>query len=481
MHRSIVKRVLLFNERYALFGAEDRLLAAVSGGTDSTALLSILATLQRDGRVKDLLCVHFNHRLRDQADRDEAFVKALADAWAVPCLVETRDIGAQAQCDGCSVETAGRQWRLARLQSLARTHHCAAVVTGHHLDDNAETLIHRLARGTGYRGLCGIRPVRRHGGVRLISPLRPLTRQELAAYLASQKQPWCEDATNQDTAYTRNHIRHRLLPQLTRRCPSLGQSLSQLSLACHGLYADRVEPRVQTLLNAHVRFSIDCAVVTLPPLAEESPLVLVELVRQTLTAMGTSLRTVTQPHYRAVVALLRGRGRPVTLPGGMLADRKRGTVRFHRRPAGTGRKDDPLELALPGSTRLGPVELRTRIVDVSRMDKGQRDNRSVEYFDLHKVTLPLHVRGRRPGDRFVPLGRRQAQKVGKFLSRADVGALDPSDVVIVADDGETILWVCPVRMSDAARVTPRTGKVLEISARIDREISDRSRTADECR
>ncbi|NQV36327.1 MAG: tRNA lysidine(34) synthetase TilS [Phycisphaeraceae bacterium] len=474
MQTPILQKVIEFNERHALFSQDASLLVAVSGGGDSTALLSMLVTLEKQGHLKALVCVHFNHRLRAQADRDETFVKGLAHTWAVPFISETCDIKARAQTHHCSLETAGRQWRLERLISLAQKHQCTAIATGHHLDDNAETLIHRLSRGTGFRGLCGIRPFRVHHGMRVISPLLALTRQDIGAYLASQKQLWCEDATNQETTYTRNYIRQTLLPELSKQCPALTEKLADLSLKCHHLYAAEIEARADALLRSQVQVSEGAAVVTLSGLPQESNLVLVELVRQILTHLGIPLQKVTQYHYQSMMALMQAQASHVTLPGKGSAILDHGTVRIVRPPLTPERETNPMELTLPGLTRFGDLSFFTRITDVAHIDPQQRSNQSIEYLDLHQVTLPLQLRPRVPGDRFIPLGKTSPQKIGKFLSRADLRGVDRNHTVILCDGEQTILWVCPIRMSELAKVTNKTKEVLEISVKT--EVLQTSRT-----
>ncbi|MCP4454311.1 MAG: tRNA lysidine(34) synthetase TilS [Planctomycetes bacterium] len=463
MQVSILQKVIDFTEQQALFSKDAVLMVAVSGGGDSTALLSILVQLRTQDLVKDLVCVHFNHQLRKQALHDQAFVENMAHAWGVPFVRETQNIKDRAQTHRCSIETAGRQWRLERLTALAQAHPCTAIATGHHLDDNAETLIHRLSRGTGFRGLCGIRPVRSHRGVRFISPLLTLTRHEIMAYLGSQQHRWCKDATNQDLTYRRNYLRQALLPELSKQCPALTKQLAHLSQRCHDLYANRVETCANELLKSHVRFSASTAVVTLETLPQTSHVVLAELIRQILTALDVPLRTVTRHHYQTLIALIQGHASQVTLPGNTRAVLDRGAVRFLRKTDAHALRIEPVKLNVPGTTRFGARCFLTRIIDVSQIDTQQRNNLYVETLDLQLVALPLQLRARLPGDRFVPLGKTHSQKVGKFLGRARVKGADRIHTVILCDSEQTILWVCPVRMSEVAKVTNKTKEVLEIS------------------
>ncbi|MCF7975240.1 MAG: tRNA lysidine(34) synthetase TilS [Phycisphaerae bacterium] len=469
MDSAPLQKVVAFITQYALLSREDRLLVAVSGGADSTALLAMLVALKQDRQIKDVMCVHFNHQLRDEADRDQAFVQHLSDTWAIPLILETMSVKAHAQALHCSIETAGRQWRQARLIHLARTQGCSAIVTGHHQDDNAETLIHRLSRGTGYRGLCGIRPVRVHQQMRFISPLLALTRQDILTFLDNHHLTWCEDVTNLDLTYTRNYIRQALLPGLLVQCPELKDRLRALSQRCLTLYTRRIEPRVVTLW-IHVNIAEDRATIALEAIARESTLVLVEMIRQVLTHLKRPLQPVTQWHYQAVVDLIRGNITHVTLPGRMFVVRDSGQIRFVQANDTPAPTLDAVELAIPGSTRFGDLCFFTRFVKTAEIRYESRSNRSIEYFDRHKMRLPLHIRQRTPGDRFIPLGKHTLQKVGKFLSRAHVTALEQRHMAILCDDTDDILWICPVRMADKAKINQETEEVLEVVLRIDPEI-----------
>jgi tRNA(Ile)-lysidine synthase len=470
MHRAILQKVIASDHSYGFFTRTTRMLVAVSGGADSTALLRLLATLKDQGYIKDLLCVHFNHQLRTQADQDQLFVEQLASSRALPFVCETQDVEALAKANELSIETAGRQWRLTRLIDLATKHQCDTIATGHHLNDNVETLIHRLARGTGYRGLCGIRPIRYHQGQRVISPLLCLTRQDILTYLSSQKQRWCEDASNQDQTYTRNYIRQTILPKLANKHPQLLKKLATLSLTCHSLYAQRIEPHVETLLESEANFTQDTASIQLEMLRQEPPLILVEFFRQILTRLDIPLRTVSQYHYQAMLKLLQGRASCVNLPGNTSVTIERGNLIFKQVQVPQNKWLDPVELTLPGSTRFGQLVFQARIMDRSQMDSQQGQNRCLEYFDLETLNLPLFVRQRVPGDQFIPLGKRTPQKVGKFLSRTPLSKTDRDRAAILCDDQGDIHWVCPVRMSEQGKATNKTTDILEISVRIDPKI-----------
>jgi tRNA(Ile)-lysidine synthase len=188
-------------------------LAAVSGGADSVALLRALAALKSGGEGV-LAAVHVNHQLRaDEAAADEDFVVELCRSLAVPCEVGRVEVG-RTRSSGEGLEAAARKARYAFLQQAASRFGARYVVTAHTADDQAETILHRILRGTGMRGLAGMARARRLGPATLIRPLLGIRRRELLAYLDDVGQPFRHDSTNRDARFTRNRIRHQLLPLL---------------------------------------------------------------------------------------------------------------------------------------------------------------------------------------------------------------------------------------------------------------------------
>jgi tRNA(Ile)-lysidine synthase len=188
-------------------------LAAVSGGADSVALLRAMAALKSGGNGR-LFVAHFQHGLRAAADEEARFVEALAARLGLTTIVGAGDpVAIRAHHDG--LEAGARGQRYAFLHEAAERIGARYVVTGHTADDQAETIIHRIVRGTGVAGLAGIHRARRlSDAVTLIRPLLDVRRSEILDYLSALEQPFCEDASNQDPAYIRNRIRHDLLPNL---------------------------------------------------------------------------------------------------------------------------------------------------------------------------------------------------------------------------------------------------------------------------
>ena len=221
---------MAFDKAHALLTPGRRVLAAVSGGPDSVALAHFLAQMaRRKGLALELLHVH--HGLRGRAaDRDAASVEALGRALGVPARVVRADVKALAGRRGLGLEEAGRKERYRALIARARRGRFDAVATGHHLDDQAETVLLHLLRGTSLEGLGGIAPRRPLApGIELIRPLLPLTRAEVLLYLELHGLSWREDRTNKDRTFARNWVRAEVLPLLESRAPGVKERLSAIA------------------------------------------------------------------------------------------------------------------------------------------------------------------------------------------------------------------------------------------------------------
>ena len=194
---------------------EGSVLAAVSGGADSVAMLRMLADAGRT-----LAVAHYNHGLRDEAGEDEAFVKSLCGQWDLPFASERGNVP-----KGAGVEAAAREMRYAFLERVRAERGLDCIATAHTADDNAETVLLNLTRGAGLPGLCGI-PYRRG---RIVRPLLRVTREEILRYLSEREIPYREDASNRDTVYRRNFIRHQVIPALKKVNPSLTDAVTRLT------------------------------------------------------------------------------------------------------------------------------------------------------------------------------------------------------------------------------------------------------------
>ncbi len=472
------EKVAGFIRANGLFAGGECILLAVSGGADSIALLHVMRRLTSDGIIgAELFCAHINHQLRGrESEGDETFVAEQARELGLPVTSRGVDVTAYAKEHRLSIETAGRQVRLACLAEIAQAQGCAWIATGHQRDDNAETVVQRLRRGTGFRGLGGIWPARRlDGNLRLARPLLCSTRAEIVAYLQTRNLRWREDHTNADCTYTRNYVRHRLLPALqSQSTGSLADTLTELAASAGRLH-QRVSEQAKRATSTIVRCTGDAVSIDTEALAALPQIVAVELIRLQLPRLGGGERDLTRRHYENILQLAHqppGK-HMLTLPGGLSVRTEHGNLILQpRQPANRYEGSvQSVALDIPGMASFAGHTVEARILGRAEIEttKIERDKSPfLEYLDLDRVGRPLVVRRRRPGDRFRPLGLAGEKKVGKFLTAARVPA-KVRENVLVFDDGQKIVWVCPVRICEQVKVTERTQRILMLS------VSDRQR------
>lgn len=317
-------------DRHGMIRPGDRVLAAVSGGGDSVLLLHLLRAL-RASLPFTLTMAHLNHGLRGEAaDADEAFVRALADRLALDLRVERADLGRGAG-DPSSLEERARDARRDFLVRTARETGCARIALGHTLDDQAETVLMWLLRGTGRGGLAGMEPVTPEG---LIRPLLRVRRSEARAHLHSMGETYRDDETNDDPGRTRNWIRHELVPLIERRFPG---AVSRMGAVAGSLGGEEI--LLDGLAAALVR-EADGGL-TAPAGGwdpDREALLAARAARIAAERAGMDPRLLERDHIEAILDLARERpeGRGVDLPGGFRAESRGGAVLFRRRAAPDG-------------------------------------------------------------------------------------------------------------------------------------------------
>jgi len=446
------KKIADFIKAHGLFGPADRVLLAISGGADSIALLYVMRQLLTHKVLKvEFLCAHINHQLRGmEANLDEDFVTAEAAKLKLPLMTKRLDVRGFARGHKLSIETAARKLRIEALLDMARVNSCCCIATGHQKNDNAETILQRLARGTGFRGLGGIWPMRtfnpstvsrsgrsNRNRIKFVRPLLCVTRNEIIEYLQQRNLTWRTDHTNADCTYRRNYIRHRLLPQLQQKCSgSIVEQLFGLSQSAqrfYGLVCCRAEDVWPKLTDS----ADDKVVMNLGNFVSEHPAVKVELIRQGLTAVGSGERDLTQKHYEKILRLAGQNvsGKKIELPGRFTVQREYGNLIFARVSIAVPATAKHTEVKIPGAIKFGGYSIKATILDAgcstlrsatedgSMLDTRRKTKSKIqfmEYFDLDKLKLPLFVRFREAGDKFWPLGLPAEKKVGKFLTTAKV-------------------------------------------------------------
>ena len=291
---------------------------AVSGGADSVALL---AALRPAGR---LVVAHLNHMLRgEESDADERFVRDLAQGWGLPCRVERIDTLSEAK--GGNLEAVARTARYRWFAEVAANAGAGWIATGHHADDQAETVLHRLIRGTGLQGLRGIAPLRRDGAAPVVRPLLAIPRADLAAYLAEIGQPYRTDASNADPRFTRNRIRHELLPLLRTFHPDVVAALGRTAAQAEEVFAQQQAEGERLLKAVELPANGGGAVLDAAKLEAHGDPAIRLVFRAVWAREGWPTAAMTFAHWERLAGIARG-ATAADFPGGVHVRRAGGAV-----------------------------------------------------------------------------------------------------------------------------------------------------------
>jgi tRNA(Ile)-lysidine synthase len=470
-------KVLETLNRAGMVRPGERILVGLSGGADSVALTEILVELSpRFDPPLSLVLAHLNHGLREEADEDEAFCRDIARRLSLPLASERIDVAALAARTKRSIEDEGRRRRYRFLTAQAARSACQRVAVGHTLDDQAETFLLRLLRGSGGRGLGSVHPV---VGGRLIRPLLEVRRREIEEYLKSRGIDYREDLSNADLRFTRNRLRHQTLPDLERNFnPRLVETLSKSAslLRDEEDWMERETERVFETLAVQeggiVGIDVDA-------LSRLHPALRRRVVRRAIERVRGDLMNVGQVHVEEVLALAwAGKsGREVHLPG-LRADRSFGRLRIRTAPSGRqnvrerGYNGFEYRLSIPARVRIpekGGI-LSARLHAEWRWERGDVAPRAVGNAVLVAVEedskeLPeLVVRSPRPGDRFRALGAPGSKSLMRYLMERRVDREERGLVPLLVrgrerggesrEREEEILWVVGHGVSESSRLAP---------------------------
>jgi len=461
-----------------ILGREDSVVVAVSGGADSMALLHLLLALNATTDWKLRLHVaHLNHQLRkEDADEDAAFVQAVCDDLSLPCTIETRDIAARAEAEGIGIEELARRERYTFFERVCLKVGAKVVAVAHHADDNAETILHRILRGTGLRGLAGIprrRSISPASDIFVARPVLHLNRKFLRDYLADAGIAFREDKSNQSNEPMRNRIRNVILPMLANEVnPQVHDALTRLGSQARWLEEFLGETVQRTFDTLVISRNDQTLTLNADVMARKSRIVQTELVRLAYASFGLGEQDLAFNHLVSALDLIAdpASGRQTQLPGGMTIEKRYRQLIFSL-PSDQPRETIAPQVAihLPGKTLLPlrALELECVIEEVAACEipRLRRTASSMhEYVDLDAVRAPLVVRSRRVGDRFFPLGAPGSKTIADFLADEKVAPAARQSVVILCDQLGPI-WLVGYRIDDRVKLTSLSKRVLHLQAR----------------
>ena len=458
----LIQSMLSTIRRYSMMETGDRVLCAVSGGPDSVALLHALWSV-RDELGISLHVAHLNHCFRGaESDADAEYVRELASNIGLDCSVESIDVPELQKVLRLSTEEAARLVRYEFLERVASEVGASRIAVGHTADDQVETVLLNLLRGTGIDGLSGMPPVRG----KIIRPLIEVRRSEVEAYVERHGLHPRIDATNLVAEYTRNRIRLDLLPLLRREYnPETDAAILRLAELARA-DAAYMNVEAEEAFNGSITqrgadsLSLDANAVQSYPLALRR-----RIVREAVKAVRGEIADVGFIHIEELLRLLdAGTDFKYELPGGVFVQRTRAAlVLSSSRPS-----ELPIiycyDLAVPGETVVPEIDVRIRTEITSQAVDHARPRGSMEVvLDYEAISGKLVVRSWRPGDRIRPLGLGGSKKVQDLFVDCKIPREARHRIPLIADD-EKVIWVAGLALSEQAKVTDRTRKYLIIGS-----------------
>ena len=426
-----------FIKEHDLFSPHHKVLVAVSAGVDSVVLAHLMHKMGFQ-----IALAHANFQLRGKdADRDELFVRALASEWGVPFFVQHFDTARVAEDQGISLQMAARELRYAWFQKLLKQEGYHRVATAHQQNDVLETMLLNLSRGTGLRGLQGIRP--RRG--QIIRPLLFATKEQVVTYAHEKALEWREDQSNQQDYYHRNLIRNKVIPvlkELNPRLEAAAAHTAEIMSVAQKIFQAHVEELTAQIISQHgEHINLDLEQLRKCPLP-----IWFELLR----TYGFNYSQVTEMARSGVGSLFYSGNYQLNV------DRQHIIISPKDVSATSG-----FEIAKADPRSWQQNHITWELSQTAASDYHIQDDPQVGAWDLDKLRFPLQVRNWKPGDWFHPLGMGHKKKLSDFLIDEKVPA-NYKPAIQVMTSGEEIIWLVGHRIDDRYKITDQTKTVLEI-------------------
>lgn len=476
--KTVDERIHKLIASYKLLAPGDRVVVGVSGGPDSLLLLHWLKRYRPKYKLF-LVAAHLNHQLRKEADQEEEFVRDQCARWEIPCITQKVDVARHARHNGLSIQVAARQCRYAFFQEVATSQGCGKVALAHHADDQVETVLMRLIRGAGLDGLAGI-PVKRSltSTLEVIRPLLALTKDQIEAYCQHYQLNPRLDQSNLKDDYTRNWVRHHLIPKMKALNPNLAvgvQEMTRLMAEDSQFLTELAKERLEQLKPIYKEGEVRLQVAKLAsqPLALQRRMILL------LLSYLLDIQRLSKVHIDAVLHIIQSEeGTQVLhLPDRVQIERQYGMLIMKRKDEGGGR---PLEgweaycyeIKEPGVYRWPGLPFEVIVEHQSlgspgearcKSDTGKEDPFTTSLsLDVQSLHLPLMVRNRRPGDKIKLAGLSGHSKVKDLFINHKLPRPARAWWPLVADQ-KGLLWIPGLAKADRTRLTSRTKEIYTVT------------------
>lgn len=458
MSSDLRARVAAYCAQEKLFHKRDRVIVGVSGGPDSICLLHVLCSFRAEWKIS-LTAVHVNHGLRETAGEDAEYVKQMCGEWDIPYKEYCCDVREVAAEKKMSLEEAGRYARYEAFADAKEAYGANKVALAHHMDDQVETILWNLFRGTGSKGLSGM-AARRDDIVR---PLLCVSKEEILEYLREKDIAYRVDETNGENTFTRNKLRNQLIPTIENEY----NRQSRQHIVGAGAVIARMEDYISKQAEAAVkkcvkRLSKNSVLIRGKAYRKQEPILREAVLRQALYDMAGTQKDIGQVHIHILEELMENQvGREADLPYGLQAFKTYDGICIRAREKRSAEKVGNLgDSDLSGHFTFRSIELK----HANSWKKYIKEKRYTKCFDYDIIKSGLKARTREPGDYIVIDSAGNTQKLKYYFINEKVPR-EIRDTVPLLAEGQLIHWVVGYRVSEIGKVTEDTKRVLEVTYR----------------
>ncbi|MBU3090295.1 tRNA lysidine(34) synthetase TilS [Clostridium gasigenes] len=458
----MIDKVKVFAQENNLIENNDKILVALSGGPDSVCLLHMLHSL-KDELNLTIGAAHINHMLRgEEATGDELYVEKLCKNLSIPCYIARIDIDSISKKTSMSHEMVGRDERYKFFEAISNKHKYNKVAIAHNANDQAETVIMRMMRGTGLEGLVGIRAKR---GENIIRPILSLSREEIETYCSEKKLEPRIDKTNLENIYSRNKVRLDILPYmkenfnediiqtLNRMASILQKDDEYINKQCNKAFKEYCELELESLLINKELFKLDDAIVT-------------RVIKKSFIDYSGKYINFEMKHIYDVIDLAKkGTNKKIDLPNDIIAENIYGNIylKYKKKKEGNHQNNE-IFIAKEGLSN-NNLRFMNYIVNIEIINNKKNiefsNNDLIKYFDYDKIRKGIIIRTRKDGDKIRPLGMTGNKKLKDIFINNKVPK-DERDIVPIICFDNNISWIVGHKVSEDYKVTQKIEKIIKI-------------------
>lgn len=452
----LIKKVRCTIDKYDMLKKGDSVLVAVSGGPDSVCALEILNKL-KDEYGLNLHVAHLNHKFRKEAEKEAEFVRKMSEQKGIASTIEAIDVKDYCIKKGLSKQEGAREVRYDFLKKTADKIGAARIVTGHTADDQAETFLMRLIRGSGASGLSAIPPVRG----RIIRPLIEIKKSEALGFLKENNIRYVKDPTNIRPVYLRNKIRLELLPLLVKRFnPNIASTLCREAdiLREDEAFLNGIADTIfKEMVTAQEKDSITLNYLRFNRL---HPAIKKRVVRRAVAELTGGLKRISYLHITSAIDAIKNTGKGIDLTDNIRIERDYNSLKVCVGKAGSTGIQEAVQMEVPGTTEVPYFNMRIEAIINNRAELSKKADKGI--FDLDKAMLPLFIRSRKEGDYFYPAGMKGKQKLKEYLIDHKIPRAERGKIPVLINKNNDILWIMGLRMDERFRAKEDTKRRLVV-------------------